>query len=105
MNYVTSRLRGQYPQDSLHILQVARNSGSFTYDGIELGAERVTREIEEKLEQLSTDGHAVKKLSIIGYSLGGLVSRYAIGLLFHNGWFDKLEPVVRNTHNAHIHVV
>ena len=37
----------------------------------------------------------MKKLSIIGYSLGGLVARYTIGLLLHNGWFDRLEPVVQ----------
>jgi Putative serine esterase (DUF676) len=29
----------------------------------------------------------------VGYSLGGLVSRYAVGLLYSKGWFDKLQPV------------
>jgi len=30
---------------------------------------------------------------MFGYSLGGLVARYSIGLLYSNGWFDRLEPV------------
>lgn len=66
------------------------NSGTFTYDGIETGAERVTQEIEACLKDLGT---TIQKLSIIGYSLGGLVARYAIGLLYSRGWFDKIQPV------------
>lgn len=50
-------------------------------------------EIEEALENLESEGHTIKKISIIGYSLGGLVARYAIGVLQANGWLDKLEPV------------
>lgn len=69
------------------------NAGSNTYDGIELGGERVAHEIEDTLEKLSKQGHKIKKLSVIGYSMGGLVARYAIGLLEAHGWFDKLEPV------------
>jgi len=30
---------------------------------------------------------------MFGYSLGGLVARYSIGLLFSNGWFDRIEPI------------
>ena len=66
------------------------NSGTFTYDGIETGAERVTFEIESLLEKLAG---TVKKLSIVGYSLGGLVARYTIGLLYSKGWFEKIQPV------------
>ena len=69
-----------------------RNAGSFTYDGIEVGAERVAKEIEETLEELARDGYKIKKLSMVGYSLGGLVARYAIGLLHHKGWLDKIQP-------------
>lgn len=91
--YLSSALREKYPQDKLHILAVKRNAGSFTYDGIELGGERVTQEIEDTLEELARNGQVINKLSVVGYSLGGLVARYAIGLLYHKGWFDKLEPV------------
>ncbi|KAF2140604.1 uncharacterized protein K452DRAFT_327437 [Aplosporella prunicola CBS 121167] len=93
MGYLAKSLREAYSEDQLHILVAARNAGSFTYDGIELGGERITQEIEEELDRLARNGQTIKKLSIIGYSLGGLVSRYAIGLLYHKGWFDKVEPV------------
>jgi len=53
----------------------------------------VTKEIEDALETLAEQGHDIKKLSIVGYSLGGLVARYAIGLLYSNGWFDHIQPV------------
>ena len=38
------------------------------------------------------------KICVVGYSLGGLVARYAIGLLYSRGWFDKIEPVVSLAH-------
>ncbi|TID18473.1 DUF676-domain-containing protein [Venturia nashicola] len=91
--YLSSALRERYAQDKIQILAVKRNAGSFTYDGIELGGERVTQEIEDKLEELARNGTMIKKLSVVGYSLGGLVARYAIGLLYHKGWFDRIEPV------------
>lgn len=93
MAYVESSLRNKYPEDELHILTAKGNAGSFTYDGIELGAERVTHEVEDRLEELEREGKGIKKLSVVGYSLGGLVARYVIGLLYSNGWFSKLEPV------------
>jgi hypothetical protein len=31
---------------------------------------------------------------MVGYSLGGLIARYAIGLLHHRGIFDRIQPVV-----------
>lgn len=92
MWYLESALRNKYAADKLHILVPKSNSGNFTYDGIELGAERVTHEIEGFLEESERKGKTVTKLSIVGYSLGGLVARYAIGLLYSRGWFSKLEP-------------
>jgi hypothetical protein len=92
MWYIESALRDKYSADRLHILVPKGNAGNFTYDGIELGAERVTQEIESFLEQ-ELEGKQVKKLSVVGYSLGGLVARYAIGLLYSRGWFSKIEPI------------
>ncbi|KXX73747.1 putative lipase ROG1 [Madurella mycetomatis] len=91
MASVAKALRDQYPPEKLHILVAKRNSGSFTYDGIELGGERVCLEIEEELELIKSRGGNVKRISIAGYSLGGLVARYAIGLLFARGVLDNLE--------------
>jgi triacylglycerol esterase/lipase EstA (alpha/beta hydrolase family) len=79
----------------LHTLVAKSNSGNFTYDGIELGGERLCQEIEEELEKLAKSGQKVARISLVGYSLGGLVSRYAIGLLDSKGIFKDIQPVVR----------
>jgi hypothetical protein len=50
-------------------------------------------EIEETLESLAEKGQKITKISVIGYSLGGLLARYAIGLLNAQGWLDRLEPM------------
>jgi hypothetical protein len=93
LDYVASALRERHDEDTVHILCAKNNSGNWTYDGIELGGERLAHEIEETLESLDKKGQKIRKLSVIGYSLGGLVSRYAIGLLHAQGWLDKVEPV------------
>ncbi len=95
MASVAKALRAQYPPDKVYILVAKRNSGSFTYDGIECGGERVCLEIEEELEIIHSKGGHIKKLSVVGYSLGGLVARYAIGLLSARGVLDNLECMVR----------
>jgi hypothetical protein len=92
--YLKSSLKAEFPEDKLHVFLPKRNSGNFTYDGIEVGGERAVHEIEEEIQRLEESGTPVEKISVIGYSLGGLVARYAIGLLYHKGWFEKLEPVV-----------
>ena len=76
------------------MLVTKRNSGSFTYDGAEIGGERAVVEIEEKLQELEKAGHNIRKISIVGYSFGGLVARYAVGLLYHHGLFERIRPVV-----------
>ena len=53
----------------------------------------MAKEIEDILEELGRDGQTISKFSIVGYSLGGLVARYAIGLLDHKGYFDRMKPV------------
>ncbi|KAL8754744.1 MAG: hypothetical protein Q9184_005015 [Pyrenodesmia sp. 2 TL-2023] len=93
LSYLAKALREKHPEDKLNILVAKSNSGSYTYDGIETGGERVTQEIETLLQELEHDGAPIKKLSIIGYSLGGLIARYAIGLLHSKGWFDKIQPL------------
>lgn len=91
MASVAKALRATHPADKLHILCAKRNSGSFTYDGVELGGERVCLEIQEELAAVECRGGKITKLSLVGYSLGGLVARYAIGLLYAKGILDQLE--------------
>jgi hypothetical protein len=57
----------------------------------------VAKEIEDKLEDLGRDGYRIKKISVVGYSLGGLVARYTIGLLYHKGYFEKIKPMTFTT--------
>ncbi|KAL1863157.1 hypothetical protein VTK73DRAFT_6421 [Phialemonium thermophilum] len=91
MANIAKALRAEYPADKLYILLAKSNSGSFTYDGIELGGERVCREIESELSAIEGRGGKIRKLSVVGYSLGGLVARYAVGLLHAKGVLDGLE--------------
>ncbi|KAL8676334.1 MAG: hypothetical protein Q9186_007140 [Xanthomendoza sp. 1 TL-2023] len=93
LDYLAKSLREKHSDDKLNILVAKSNSGSYTYDGIETGGERVTQEIEELLQELAIEGAPIEKLSIVGYSLGGLVARYAIGLLYSKGWFEKIKPI------------
>lgn len=53
----------------------------------------MAHEIEESIQEFSDQGYKVKKLSIVGYSLGGLIGRYAVGLLYTRGYFDNIQPV------------
>ena len=101
LEVMAKSLRAKHPKESLHILVAKRNSGSFTYDGIELGGERVCQEIEQEIEKLAKEGQEIKRISLVGYSLGGLISRYAIGLLDSKGFFDKIKPVV-SCRSAHL---
>ncbi|XWX01599.1 hypothetical protein V2A60_009627 [Cordyceps javanica] len=91
MRNIAKCLRDEYSRDELYLLLAKRNTGSFTYDGIERGGERVCAEIEEELRSIEAAGGSISKLSIIGYSLGGLVSRYTVGLLYAKGILDGIE--------------
>ncbi|KAF4467957.1 lipase serine esterase [Fusarium albosuccineum] len=88
---IAKTLREEYSRDELYLLLAKQNSGSFTYDGIERGGERVCAEIEGEMRKIEKEGGKITKLSIVGYSLGGLVSRYAVGLLYAKGTLDTVE--------------
>lgn len=69
-----------------------------TYDGIERCAERVIADLLYEIEILKEKDHLkVSKISIIGYSLGGLISRFVVGKLFSMGFFDEVSPVFFST--------
>ncbi|OQO09838.1 hypothetical protein B0A48_04190 [Cryoendolithus antarcticus] len=92
LKHLKETLSKQYPSGELYVFAPNSNAEYLTYDGIETGAERVTHEIEAKIAELTAAGAKLKKISIAGYSLGGLVARYVVGLLHKNGVFDTLEP-------------
>ncbi|OAA67317.1 DUF676 domain containing protein, hydrolase-like protein [Niveomyces insectorum RCEF 264] len=91
MGSIAAALRDEFSEDRLHLLVAESNSGYFTYDGIETGGERVCIEIENALAAVEARGGHIARISVIGYSLGGLVARYAVGLLHAKGVLDKLE--------------
>jgi len=99
---MASALRDKYRDNNLHVLIVKGNSGSLTLDGIEQGGERVCQEIEDEIRELEKNGPPIKKLSIVSYSLGGLFSRYAIGLLYSNGYLDRIKPMVSSNPKVNI---
>lgn len=93
LKYMSTSLREKYPDDKLHVLVAKRNAGNFTYDGADTGGERVADEVQQKLDELATAGHDIKRISFTGYSFGGLIARYAVGLLYHKGLFERVQPV------------
>ncbi|KDQ09775.1 hypothetical protein BOTBODRAFT_36765 [Botryobasidium botryosum FD-172 SS1] len=85
-------------QVELDVLVVQTNQSDHTYDGIDFGGERVVEEINERIESLEEGGNKrVARFSVAGYSLGGLLARYVIGILHARKFFDKVEPVNFNT--------
>lgn len=69
-----------------------------TYDGLKMNAEKVITELLYEIEALrSKNNMIVDRISLVGYSLGGLISRYVIGLLEEMGFFDTVKPVFFTT--------
>ncbi|KAM0793709.1 hypothetical protein ACM66B_001134 [Microbotryomycetes sp. NB124-2] len=79
----------------LVVLPAKLNEWTNTYDGIDVCAERVVNEIDQEIQLINEQGGAVKRFSIVGYSLGGLVARYVLGLLESRqpSFFDDVKPV------------
>nr|CAG8620174.1 13045_t:CDS:2 [Entrophospora candida] len=69
------------------------NESGYTYDGIDVCGDRLIKK-EEKIIQ-ENNNFKITKFSIIGYSLGGLIARYAIGeqLQFVDN-YDNNEPLL-----------
>ncbi|KAJ7668317.1 putative serine esterase-domain-containing protein [Mycena rosella] len=85
------------PDPTFHVLRAETNKEDGTYDGIDWGGERVAEEIADEVNKLAKEGRTVTRFSITGYSLGGLVARYVVGILRQRGFFEKVAPVNFNT--------
>ncbi|KAF4579837.1 hypothetical protein EYR36_001657 [Pleurotus pulmonarius] len=81
----------------LHAISAETNRDGSTYDGIDWGGERVAEEITAEIDKLERESKKVTHFSITGYSLGGLLSRYVIGILHQRGFFEHIQPVNFNT--------
>lgn len=78
----------------LHTFAPTTFSQFKTYDGIEHIGDYVIQSLFKELERLHSEDVRVDKISFIGYSLGGLISRYVIGELYGVGFFDLIAPVL-----------
>ncbi|KAI1793462.1 putative serine esterase-domain-containing protein [Ganoderma leucocontextum] len=83
--------------ERLHVLVAETNKDVGTYDGIDWGGERVAEEIYDEVKKLKEDRKTVRRFSVSGYSLGGLISRYVVGILHQRGFFEDVIPVNFNT--------
>ncbi|ORX36237.1 putative serine esterase-domain-containing protein [Kockovaella imperatae] len=74
-------------------------TGSHTWDGIDVNAHKAKDEIMHEISALEGDGRSVTHISFMGYSLGGLVARYLVGLLHASepSFFDTRLPVSFST--------
>ena len=93
MEYLRRSLEEKFEGENLHILVIKKNASNLTYDGMDVGGERVAQEIEEEIKIVESKGAFISKISMIGYSLGGIMARYAIGLLYSRGLFDRIRPI------------
>ncbi|KAG2178243.1 hypothetical protein INT43_003496 [Umbelopsis isabellina] len=92
LNYIMKQLQQTY-KDKIHTLNVAVNEAKYTYDGVDICGKRLADKIKAEVKELEAKGKTVDNISLLGYSLGGLISRYAIGILGEEGFFDKHKPV------------
>ncbi|KAF8578210.1 DUF676-domain-containing protein [Ramaria rubella] len=81
------------PEIALDILVAKSNAENCTYDGVDWGAERVADEVRARLKSIEADGSCkVTRFSVVGYSLGGLIGRYLIGIFYTRGFFEDIRP-------------
>ncbi|KAI0051011.1 DUF676-domain-containing protein [Auriscalpium vulgare] len=89
---------GSFAEPRLHVLLAETNKDESTYDGIDWGAERVAKEVFDEIAKIEKDGQEkVTRFSVTGYSLGGLLARYLVGILKQRGTFETITPVNFNT--------
>ncbi|SGZ58055.1 CIC11C00000001113 [Sungouiella intermedia] len=81
------------PSDEIVVYRTGSHSGYLTYDGVDINGKRIADEIVAKKDALNGEEGTVTKFSLVGYSMGGLVSRYALGILYHQHFFETIEPV------------
>ncbi|WVF66937.1 hypothetical protein IAT40_001680 [Kwoniella sp. CBS 6097] len=73
--------------------------GARTWDGIDVCAQRIADEVDSEIERLQDEGKDVIGFSVMGYSLGGLIARYLIGMLHARkpSFFARHKPVSFST--------
>ena len=80
-------------QSNTVVLVANSNRGSLTCDGIDVCGERLADEIFKETSSRAQRGGKITHISVVGYSLGGLIARYAIGVLQRCNFFDTIVPI------------
>ncbi|CAG8567307.1 13061_t:CDS:2 [Funneliformis mosseae] len=93
LQYLVERFEKKHSHN-VHILNSKNNSSAYTYDGVDVCGDRL---IYTEVKSLQDKTFKVTKFSIVGYSLGGLISRYAIGILYKRGFFKTVKPILFTT--------
>ncbi|OMO57465.1 hypothetical protein COLO4_35370 [Corchorus olitorius] len=89
--YAAKQFLKKYPQDVVvHCSE--RNSSLLTLDGVDVMGDRLAEEVKD----VKRRHPSVQKISFIGHSLGGLISRYAIARLYEEDVKGELSQ--RNKH-------
>ncbi|WJX64347.1 hypothetical protein P8452_49143 [Trifolium repens] len=78
--------------DKVFVHRSKQNVDKLAKDGVDVMGERLAREVIEVIQRNPN----MRKISFIAYSVGGLVARYAIGLLYRT---PENEPM-QNSRNA-----
>jgi hypothetical protein len=76
-------------KDSIVII-VDDNVHYYSTQGVEICGKRLVCSVEQNIQKYP---HATK-ISFIGHSFGGIIIRYAIGLLDTQNVFDKIKPIL-----------
>ncbi|KAJ3142633.1 hypothetical protein HK101_003259 [Irineochytrium annulatum] len=84
LDHLISVILRTHPTVPIEPLSCPLNVGTLTYAGLDVLGARLASLIIHRLTDLSKP--AVTDLSVVGYSMGGLVVRYAMGVLYARGW-------------------
>jgi hypothetical protein len=91
LTYVSTQLQQKNPERVISYLTTSFEGK--TSIGVDIMGHSVANEVQEYLETLSKQDFVIKYISFVGHSLGGLVSRYAIGVLYAAKLFDTIRPI------------
>ncbi|KAL9259830.1 putative lipase ROG1 [Drosera capensis] len=82
--YAVEQFLKQYPKDAL-VHRSKRNSATLTFDGVDVMGERLADEVLGVIKRYPD----LRKISFLGHSLGGLISRYAIARLYQRNYLIR----------------
>ncbi|KAI9340512.1 putative serine esterase-domain-containing protein [Obelidium mucronatum] len=98
MNFIIETIKQKHSSEDIEFLNCALNTGTNTYAGIDGCGHILVKQILDRLKDESKP--RVTHISFIGYSFGGLVVRYAIGVLFAKGLLCSGSSTTPSTEEA-----